>query len=96
MAVIGKRGRKATTSRRRKPSASKKRKAKVSASPTTVKIGGQKFSKASCHSKKTDAKKRAESVRSNGSRARVIKNGKAYCVYTGGKRKSPSRSRRAA
>lgn len=75
--------------------APKKRKARVGVAASTVKIAGQNFSKSSCHGTKTDAKKRAEKVRSTGSRARVLKSGKTYCVYTGGKSKALARRRAA-
>lgn len=74
----------------------KKRKARVGASPKSrIKIGALNFTKSSCHGTKTDAKKRADGVRSKGTRARVIKSGKAYCVYTGGRSKVLARRRAA-
>lgn len=75
----------------------KKRKARVgvAAPKSRIKISGVNFSKSSCHSTKTDAKKRADGVRARGTRARVIKSGKAYCVYTGGKSKALARRRAA-
>lgn len=75
----------------------KKRKARVGvADPKSrIKISGVNFSRSSCHSTKTDAKKRADGVRARGTRARVIKSGKAYCVYTGGKSKALARRRAA-
>ncbi len=77
----------------------KKRKARVgttaAAPKSRIKISGVNFSKSSCHGTKTDAKKRAEGVRARGTRARVIKNGKAYCVYTGGRSKAVARRRAA-
>lgn len=74
-----------------------KRKSRVSAAApkSRIKIGALNFSKSSCHSTKTDAKKRADGVRSKGTRARVIKYGKAYCVYTGGRSKTLARRRAA-
>lgn len=80
---------------RRKSGAPKKRKTKVAGSPDKVKIAGQNFSKSSCHTNKSAAQGRAETVRSGGTRARVIKSGKAYCVYTGGKSKTATRRRAA-
>jgi hypothetical protein len=76
----------------------KKRKARVgvaAAPKSRIKIGALNFTKSSCHSTKTDAKKRADGVRARGTRARVIKNGKAYCVYTGGKSRTLARRRAA-
>lgn len=85
----------AITKKRRKTTGAPKRKKKTRVGETakSVKINGQNFSKSSCHSSKTDAKKRAESVRGKGNRARVLKSGKTYCVYTGGKSKAMTRKR---
>lgn len=78
--------------KKRKAGATKKRKTKVgSVAATKIKISGQNFTKSSCHSKKTEAKSRAEGVRSKGTRARVIKSGSTYCVYTGGVSKTLKR-----
>lgn len=49
-------------------------------------VGGQRFSKIVCSLPKTEAKKRAENVRKGGHKARVIKQGKTYCVFKGAKR----------
>lgn len=76
----------------------KKRKARVgvaAAPKSRIKISGVNFSKSSCHGTKTDAKKRADGVRAKGTRARVIKSGKTYCVYTGGKSRTLARRRAA-
>lgn len=55
----------------------------------TIKIAGVgTFSKTSCHSSKTDAKKSADRVRAQGNKARVIKSGSTHCVYKGGKMKA--------
>lgn len=87
--------RRKTTAAKKKPSAAKKRKAKVAAPASEkMKIGGLNFTKSSCHSKKTEAQKRAENVRAHGNRARVIKSGTAFCVYTGGKSKALARRAR--
>lgn len=97
MAVTGK--------KRKKPAgATKKRKTKTaSAAPKmTIKISGAgSFSKNSCHGTKTEAAKQADRIRAQGNKARVIKTGKAHCVYKGGKMKANSvymktRKRRAA
>jgi len=74
----------------------RKRKTRVGEAAKNVKIAGQNFSKSSCHSSKTEAKKRAENVRTKGNRARVLKNGKTYCVYTGGKSKALTRRAKRA
>ena len=83
MAIAAKKGAKAT---KRRTTAAKKKVAGVAA--TKLKIAGVNFSKSSCHTSKGAAKSRAESVRNTGTRARVIKSGKAFCVYTGGKSKA--------
>jgi hypothetical protein len=78
-----------TTTRRRKPGASKpakRKKASVKGEDSTT-IGGKKFTKTSCHSTKTEAKKKADKVRASGLTARVVKDGKKTCVLTGPKRK---------
>lgn len=53
----------------------------------TVKIAGRTYRHKQCSTTKTAAKKAAESHRKNGGTARVLKNGKMYCVYTGPKSK---------
>lgn len=85
------------TARRKNTGAPKrKRKTRVGEAAKNVKIAGQNFSKSSCHSSKTEAKKRADSVRTKGNRARVLKSGKTYCVYTGGKSKALTRRTKRA
>lgn len=74
-----------TGTRKRKPGASKRRKAKVSGSSVT--IGAKRFTKTSCHTTKTAAKSAAEKLRSAGKTARVVKSGSAHCVYAGARRK---------
>jgi hypothetical protein len=89
---------KKTVTSRRKPGAPKRTKAKAKVSGVSgdkIKIAGASFSKSSCHTSKSAAKSRAESVRSGGNKARVIKSGSAFCVYTGGKSKALSRRKRA-
>lgn len=83
--------------KRKTRTGAKKRKARVGAAApkSRIKIGSLNFTKSSCHGNKTDAKKRADGVRSKGTRARVIKSGKAYCVYTGGRSKTLARRRAA-
>lgn len=88
MATIAK---KRKSTRRRKPGASKapgrKRKARVGKSASsTVKIGGETFTKRACSLTKTDAQKRAANYRAKGKRARTFRNtnGKGYCVATRG------------
>lgn len=74
---------------KRKPSATKKRKAKVGGASTTIKVtgvGGKKvtFSKTSCHSTKSAAQKQADSVRKQGVRAMVKEGaGGSHCVFKG-------------
>ncbi len=78
-----------TTARGRKPGAARKpakRKSAVGESDT-VKIGGKKFTKQSCHGTKSAAQKHAEKIREGGTLARVIKNGSKVCVFHGPKRK---------
>lgn len=60
-----------------------------------VSINGVKkqFRKASCHTTKGAAKAKATSVRDGGKTARVVKNGKAYCVYVGPSKKKPTRKK---
>lgn len=50
------------------------------------KIGGETFTKKGCSSTKSAAQKMAENHRAKGKRAkaRVVKTGKGYCVYTKG------------
>ena len=76
--------------RKTRKTGAKRKKARIGAAApkSRIKISGVNFSKSSCHGTKTDAKKRADGVRARGTRARVIKSGKAYCVYTGGKSKA--------
>ena len=91
MATIGKK----KSTRRRKTGAKakapgRKRKARVgaaSAAPAaTISISGiGRFKKSTCHKTKTDAQKSAEAKRSRGAKARVIKSGTGYCVYTRGR-----------
>ncbi len=87
MATTGRK--KSTAAKRRKPGASKrKRKARVgaAASPSTISISGiGRFKKSSCHKNKTEAKKAAESKRARGAKARVLKSGTGYCVYSRGR-----------
>lgn len=101
MATIGKRKSSATT-KRRKTGASKKRKARVGESNTLTIAGVGRFTKKSCSTTKSGAEKLAEAIRNpskgKGRLARVIKNGKAYCVFEGRTRKAnavPARRRRA-
>lgn len=85
---------KKTGSAKRK-STGKKKKPRVSGSASvgnTVTIKGiGRFAKKSCHATKSAAEKMAEALRSpakgRGKLARVIKNGKAFCVFEGRTRK---------
>ena len=80
----------ATSTRRRKTGAKAGRKRKTRSvkgltTPDTITISGiGRYKKSTCHKTKTDAKKTAESARSKGRKARVIKSGTGYCVYTRG------------
>jgi len=69
--------------------ATKKRRksAKVSGPKKTVKIGGLTYRHKQCSTTKTAAKAAAARHRKNGGTARVLKNGKKFCVYTGPKSK---------
>ena len=60
------------------------RKRKVSGTPKATRvIGGKRFTRKSCHTTKTAAKKAAEAIRKRGMTARVI----GGCVYQGGRSK---------
>lgn len=76
---------------RRKPGAKapgRKRKAKVGASPKTMTISGERFTKAACGLTKPEAQKRAANHRAKGAskKARVVPNtaGKGFCVFARG------------
>ena len=100
MATIGK--------KRKKPGATKKRKTRKSATAPkkTISIkganGNSTYKHDACFGKKTDAQKRADRIRAQGNKARVIESGSAHCVYKGGKMKANApamlnrRRRRAA
>lgn len=88
--AIGKK--KSTTTRRRKPGAKapgRKRKARVKGTaetPASISISGiGRFKKTTCHKSKSEAQRSAESKRARGAKARVIKSGTGYCVYTRGR-----------
>jgi len=89
MATIGKRTKRKTTESRTTKGASKKRKSRVgepTESPESVMISGiGRYKKASCHTTKTAAQKQAQSVRLQGAKARVLKNGTSFCVYKRGR-----------
>jgi len=81
----------ATTSKKRKPGATKKRKTRKAAAgapaaKSRIKVGGTTFTKNSCHSTKTEAAKKAESIRKTGHRATV----QDRCVFKGPKMKANS------
>lgn len=70
--------------RTKKRSYSKNRRTSVSGTPKKSKmIGGNRFTRQSCHTTKTAAKKAAESIRKKGFTARVH----GGCVYQGPKSK---------
>lgn len=55
-------------------------------SPATIMISGiGRYKKSTCHKSKTEATKSAESRRAKGLKARVLKSGTGYCVYTRGR-----------
>lgn len=65
----------------------RKTKTSLSGPRKLMTIAGKKFSHVTCSRKKTDAKKKADSLRKKGSTARVVKTGVGYCVYKGPKSK---------
>lgn len=84
MATIGKR--KSTAKRRKTGAPAKRKKARVGASPSSISISGiGRFKKSSCHKNKTEAQKAAENKRARGAKARVLKSGTGYCVYSRGR-----------
>ena len=72
--------------RRKKPSATKKRKAKVAGSPATISMFGRRYKKSMCSLTKADATKKAAARRATGKGAAVKKNagGTGYCLYVRG------------
>jgi len=78
-----------------KTGATKKRKTRsrvgIAGPKKTVKIAGAgTFSHDACFTNKTDAAKRADRIRAQGNKARVIETGGRKCVYKGGKMKANS------
>lgn len=68
-----------------------KKSATAKAVPKRVKIGEKNYTKVSCSKKKSDAKKKAEKIRSEGKLARIKedkKNG-TYCVLIAKKAAKP-------
>ncbi len=55
---------------------------KSTAAANTKKFAGKTYTKASCHTRKTDAKAAAEKLRAAGKSARVVKVGTANCVFS--------------
>lgn len=45
------------------------------------------YKKVSCHTKKSTAKAKQKSMHNNGFTARLVQNGKKWCVESAGKRK---------
>lgn len=78
--------------KRKTAGATKKRKTKTRTGPKkTIKIAGVgNFTHQGCFVSKTEAQKKAERIRAQGNKARVIKTGGANCVYKGGKMKANS------
>jgi len=71
-------------------------KSKAKAKTDTKTIGGKRFTKEACSTKKTDANKKAASIRAAGNTARVVKNGSVHCVYKGPRSKAKRGRRKAA
>ena len=85
--ATAKRRKPASTTKRKTGAAKKRKKPASSASKITVKgVNGKKatFSKSSCHTSKSAAKKQAESIRKQGVRA-MLKEGAdgTVCVFKG-------------
>ncbi|NUO01004.1 MAG: hypothetical protein HUU01_10360 [Saprospiraceae bacterium] len=68
----------------------RRRKSSGTATKTKV-LGGKRYTKVSCSSTKTAAKKSADRIRASGGTARVVKSGTAHCVYKGPRAKSGRR-----
>ncbi len=73
----------ATTRKKRKPSATKKRKAKVGDS-ATLKLFGRTYKKSMCGLTKTEATAKAKARRATGKGAAIKKGTQGYCLYTRG------------
>ncbi len=68
-----------------KKTSTRRKSAKVSGLPKSKKFGGKTYTKKGCSRLKTEAKKRAKTLRGQGKNARVVKNPKGgYCVYSRG------------
>lgn len=88
-----------TRKKRKSTGGAKKRKRRVSGTAavgnTLTVAGVGRFAKKSCHTTKTAAESAANSLRNpskgRGKLARVIKNGKSYCVFEGRTRKVTAR-----
>jgi hypothetical protein len=80
MAIAKKR----TTAKRRKPSAAKKRKAKVGEQAATLKLFGRTYKKSMCGLTKPEATAKAKARRAAGKGAAIKKGVKGYCLYTRG------------
>ena len=76
--------RRKSTASKRKPSATKKRKAKVGESPATITMFGRRYKKSMCGLTKTDATAKATARRAKGKGAAVKKSANGYCLYTRG------------
>lgn len=72
--------------KRKKPSATKRRKARVAGSPSTITLFGRRYTKKMCSLTKADATAKAKARRATGKGAAVKKNagGTGYCLYTRG------------
>lgn len=72
-----------------KSTGAKKRRPTSSGPKKTLKIAGSgTFSHQGCFKSKTEAAKKADRIRAQGNKARVIESGSAHCVYKGGKMKA--------
>lgn len=85
----------ATRKKTKAKGAAKKRKTRTKAAAAkpkvTIRIAGVgTFTHQGCYSSKTEATKKADRIRAQGNKARVIKTGGASCVYKGGKMKPNS------
>jgi len=86
MAIAAKKRRTAT----KKAAPKRRKRVGVAALAQTVSIGGVNFKKNTCHKTKTDAQKAAERARGTGRKARVLKSGTGFCVYTRGRARKAS------
>lgn len=83
-----------TRGKRKSAGATKKRKTRSRSAAGPKKrisiAGSGTYTHQGCFGAKTEANKKAERIRSQGNKARVIETGGAHCVYKGGKMKANS------